>query len=77
MLAPGLLRTRAGVVSAFDVAVGIGEVEEEDGARTSFHCSAIWGGSRVIEVGTPVRFSVAATHGGRLQAVDLTPPSAR
>ncbi|HET6875255.1 MAG TPA: hypothetical protein VFH70_10775 [Acidimicrobiales bacterium] len=38
-----------------------------------FHCTQIAGGSRSIEVGTPVSFSVRAGRLGRWEAVSVTP----
>lgn len=70
-LRPGLLRKRSGHVSAFDIEVGVGEVESASGERFAFHCTAIAEGKRVIEVGVMVVFSLLAYHGGVLQAVDL------
>jgi hypothetical protein len=58
-------------VTAFDVAVGIGEVLAEDGESYRFHCSAIAGGARVIALDTRVIFSLAAFHRGEIQASDL------
>lgn len=71
VLQPGLLRARHGVVSAFDVALGVGEVTSAEGTAFSFHCSAIEGGRRTIDVGAVVVFGVEAHHGGIVQAVDL------
>jgi len=68
---PGLLRSRAGEVVAFDVDAGLGEVVSIEGEPFPFHCTAIAGGARVIEVGARVVFSLIAFHGGELQASDL------
>ena len=69
-LAPGLLRSHLGEVAVFDVDSGLGEVISE-GETYPFHCTAIAGGARVIDVGTKVVFSLVAFHGGELQASDL------
>jgi cold shock CspA family protein len=71
VLAPGLLRSRAGTVMAFDVDAGLGEVATETGERFPFHCTAIANGERMISVGTAVVFSLVAFHLGELQASDL------
>ena len=77
VLAPGLIRSRLGKVAQFDVESGLGEVISENGESFRFHCSAIAGGARVIDVGTTVVFSLIAFHGGNLQASDLVTVSER
>jgi len=71
VLAPGLLRARRGTVVSFDIDAGLGEVASDKGEIFGFHCTAIAGGERVIEVGTAVVFSLRAFHRGELQATDL------
>jgi cold shock CspA family protein len=58
-----------GRVTEFDESAGFGTVEAEDGRSLFFHCTQIADGSRAIEVGTSVRFEVAAGHLGRWEAV--------
>lgn len=47
-----------GTVVAFDAAVGLGEVERDDGQRFLFHCIELSDGTRTIEVPTPVTFAL-------------------
>jgi cold shock CspA family protein len=61
-----------GVVAAFDVAVGLGEIRADDAAMVPFHCIAINDGSRRIEVGTRVRFHYLAKL-GRYEATAIRP----
>ena len=63
---------RTGLVTAFDVAAGLGEVTADDGATFAFHCIEIADGTRSIEVGTRVRFGVLAKL-GRYEARALRP----
>jgi cold shock CspA family protein len=58
-------------VREFDSAAGLGVVVGEDGAEYAFHCIEIADGSREIEVGTDVSFSVLAKL-GRYEAADIT-----
>jgi CspA family cold shock protein len=61
-----------GVVSAFDEARGIGEVEA--GGRTlQFHCTQIADGTRTIAVGTAVTFEVRPGPLGTWEAGGITP----
>ncbi len=62
-----------GVISAFDAAVGLGQIRAADGAMLGFHCVGLADGSRQIEVGAAVRFSVAAGLHGRWEAATITP----
>ncbi len=69
---------RAGVVVAFDDAVGLGVVEARDsggaapeGARYRFHCTQIAGGSRTIRPGASVTFDVAPGRGGQWEAANV------
>jgi cold shock CspA family protein len=64
---------RRGTVVTFDDAAGYGEVEDADGARVWFHCTAIADGSRSVPVGTAVRFVVVPGHLGRWEAGAITP----
>lgn len=61
-----------GVVKSYDVARGLGIVSSE-GKSYRFHCTAIAGGSRVIEAGTSVALVLRPALGGVVEAVGLTP----
>jgi len=63
--------TRTGSVAAFDDLRGLGTVLDEDGRRYPFHCTAVSDGTRHIEIGRPVIFTLAAGHLGRLEARDI------
>ncbi|HVA03337.1 MAG TPA: hypothetical protein VMU64_06255 [Acidimicrobiales bacterium] len=56
----------------FDEPRGLGVVRDDDGRNYPFHCAAIADGTRRIEPGTPVVFSVAAAHRGRHEARAVT-----
>ncbi len=62
-----------GRVTSFDRARGLGAVAGDDGATFDFHATAIADGSRTIDVGTAVTFTVAAGHRGRYEARSLVP----
>jgi cold shock CspA family protein len=56
----------------------LGTVEDDDGTTYGFHATAIADGTRRIDVGAPVTFTVAPGHGGRREAQWLvTLPAAR
>lgn len=57
-----------GVVSAFDEAAGLGRVVTGSGHELDFHCTAIADGTRVIDVGATVAFTVATGHLGVVEA---------
>jgi cold shock CspA family protein len=61
-----------GTVTQFDAASGLGEVTGDDSTVYPFHCTAIADGSRAIEVGAAVAFTIAAGHLGRLEATAIT-----
>ena len=65
--------THHGRVAGFDEARGLGEVEERDGRRYPFHCTAIADGTRRIAPGTAVVFDVVAGPLGRPEAAALRP----
>ena len=68
------VRTRRGVVVAFDDAIGYGDVQSTDDQRTYFfHCTQISDDTRTIAVGAEVTFRVVAGRMGRWEAVDLLP----
>jgi cold shock CspA family protein len=64
---------RTGVVTAFDDPAGYGTVTSDDGQEHWFHCTALADGSRRVEVGTEVRFTVVPGLLGRWEAADLQP----
>ena len=55
-----LVAAHDGAVIEFDADAGLGVVEDIAGRRYPFHCTAIADGTRSIEVGAAVRFSIAA-----------------
>jgi cold shock CspA family protein len=63
---------RIGVVAEFDEPRGLGVVRADDGATFPFHCAALADGTRQVEPGTRVVFSVTAGHGGRYEARAVT-----
>jgi cold shock CspA family protein len=62
-----------GRVASFDPRRGLGEVDDEDGTSYGFHATAIADGSRRIQVGAPVVFTISPGHGGLYEACSLTP----
>ena len=60
-----------GTVVAFDAAVGLGEVERDDGRRFQFHCIELADGTRSIEVSTAVTFGLLCKL-GRYEASAVT-----
>jgi len=62
-----------GRVVAFDEPRGLGEVEDDQGARFPFHCTAIAGGTRTIGVGRAVDFRVVTGPIGTREAAEVTP----
>ncbi len=62
-----------GRVASFDSGRGIGTVAAETGAEYGFHATAIADGSRRIEVGTRVAFTVAPGRRGRYEARSVLP----
>nr|AGC72543.1 hypothetical protein [uncultured bacterium A1Q1_fos_862] len=64
---------RLGTVTAFDDHQGLGEVSSPDGGVHPFHCTAIAGGSRTIDVGETVAFTVVPGRSGRWEAAQVTP----
>ena len=59
-----------GIVTAFDEARGLGTITSSTGTRWPFHCVSLLDGSRTVEVGREVTFSVAFRV-LRLEAVDV------
>lgn len=62
-----------GRVQAYDYEVGLGTVEAADGRTFAFHCSAISDGTRRIDVGQPVVFTVGPAGPGHWEARLVTP----
>ena len=62
---------RSGTVAEFDENVGLGSVAATGGQRYPFHCTQIAGGSRTIDVGARVTFTVIPGRGGVWEAGDL------
>ncbi|HVT42093.1 MAG TPA: hypothetical protein VHD39_03850 [Acidimicrobiales bacterium] len=62
-----------GRVASFDARRGLGVVADDDGCEYGFHATAIADGSRRIEEGTVVTFTVAPAHRGRYEARSLVP----
>lgn len=47
---------------------GLGEVTSVDGRVHQFHCTAIADGTRTVEVGAAVEFTLVPARGGRFEA---------
>jgi cold shock CspA family protein len=62
-----------GRVASFDATRGIGTVTDDTGDAYDFHATAIAGGTRRIDVGTAVSFTIAPAHRGRYEARAVTP----
>jgi cold shock CspA family protein len=62
-----------GKVVAFDEHRGLGELEDDDGSRLPFHCTAIADGSRTIAVDASVEFDLAPGPLGRWEATEIIP----
>ncbi len=60
-----------GRVTTFDARRGLGTVAGADGTTYGFHATAIVDGSRRIDEGAPVAFTVAPGHGGHYEARSL------
>jgi cold shock CspA family protein len=69
----GTAGPRLGRVASFDATRGLGTVTDDSGAVHPFHATAIADGSRRIDVGTRVSYSLAPGHGGRHEARTLVP----
>lgn len=60
-----------GTVTDFDDPKGWGTVTADDGRELFFHCSQIADGTRTIEVGAAVAFTVVPGSRGRWEAMGL------
>jgi cold shock CspA family protein len=58
----------SGVVEEFDERRGLGTILADDGEVLPFHCTAIADGSRTVEAGRRVQFSVIPGLSGRWEA---------
>jgi cold shock CspA family protein len=65
-------RPALGRVTSFDARRGLGIVTDSEGAAFDFHATAIVDGSRLIDPGAEVTFSVVPGHRGRYEARGLT-----
>ncbi|MEM8923664.1 MAG: hypothetical protein AAGD35_09165 [Actinomycetota bacterium] len=59
---------RLGTVVAFDAEVGLGRIEGTQGEVFDFHCTAIADGTRRIDIGRAVGFTVGPGGPGRWEA---------
>jgi cold shock CspA family protein len=62
-----------GRVTSFDRDRGLGTVVDDGGRSFGFHATAVADGSRNIEVGAAVAFTVSPGHGGHYEARSLVP----
>lgn len=49
---------QTGTVTQFDRTVGLGEITDGEGRVWPFHCAMLTDGTRNVEVGTSVQFTV-------------------
>jgi len=61
-----------GTVTEFDDPRGLGTVTADDGRVLPFHCTAIADGTRTIEPGTRVTFTLRPGHLGRWEATGVS-----
>jgi hypothetical protein len=61
---------RAGQVVAFDAHAGLGEIKDQQGTVWPFHCVSLSDGSRSVEIGAHVKFTVRF-HVMRDEAFDI------
>jgi cold shock CspA family protein len=64
---------RTGTVESYDDHAGFGWLAADDGERHWFHCTQVADGSRHVDPGRRVRFSVMAGHLGRWEAAGVEP----
>ena len=62
---------RLGQVTAFDARRGLGTVTDSLGETFDFHATAIADGSRRIDEGAAVAFTISPGHRGRFEARSL------
>lgn len=63
---------RLGRVASFDAARGLGSVVDDVGSGYDFHATAIADGSRRIDIGAVVSFTLVPGHRGVFEARSLT-----
>jgi hypothetical protein len=61
-----------GRVVAFDSKRGLGEIEEGDGVRRSFHCTQVTDGSRSVPLGATVRYVLVPASLGAWEAAEVS-----
>jgi hypothetical protein len=61
---------RVGQVVAFDAHAGLGDIQDQQGTVWPFHCVSLSDGSRNVDVGTQVTFTVRF-HVKRDEAFDI------
>lgn len=71
LVAADLSDVHMGNVEAYDAASGLGSLRHDAGHALDFHCTAIADGTRMIEVGARVAFTVATSHNGTVEARSL------
>lgn len=65
-----------GTVTAFDHDRGLGTITGDGGARFEFHCVSIDNGSRTIDAGARVRFTIQRKLGHHeATAIELASPA--
>ncbi|MDH3752819.1 MAG: cold shock domain-containing protein [Acidimicrobiia bacterium] len=62
-----------GVVATFDDDGGWGTIDTGEAGVVAFHCTAVAGGSRHVDVGVPVVFQVVPGRSGRWEAARVEP----
>lgn len=60
-----------GVVVEFDDPKGYGTIRTGDGVEYFFHCTRIADGTRTVNPGAAVTFTVVPGHGGRYEAAGI------
>ncbi len=60
-----------GRVTSFDATRGLGTLRDDGGTDYDFHATAITDGTRRIDVGAAVTFTVSPGHRGRCEARSL------
>ncbi len=62
-----------GRVRSFDDPRGLGVIAADGGGELAFHCTEIAGGTRTIDTGRAVMFSVRPGPGGTWEAASVEP----
>lgn len=71
-----MARSLSGTVVAFDGDAGLGTVAGDDGEAYPFHCTELVDGTRTVDVGAAVVFTVVPGPLGRWEAGAVTRRSA-